>query len=166
MLFRSRYVLPVFVPLCVAAGAGVVAMYERRRAAVVVLMAWQVVASAIAHPDYFPCFNELAGRDPSRFLIDSNLDWGQDMLRLSKALGKRKVQHVGIALFTNCDFDALHIPQRHGLNGFVPENGWIAISEHLYRMDGTRGAWWWLRDHPYQRVGKSIRVYNIASAPR
>jgi 4-amino-4-deoxy-L-arabinose transferase-like glycosyltransferase len=161
-----RYVLPVFVPLSVAAGAGVVAMWERRRAAAAVLLAWQLIASAVAHPDYFPYFNELAGPDPSRFLIDSNLDWGQDMLRLSKVLRESSVKHVGVALFTNSNLDALHLPPRHGLNGFVPESGLFAISEHLYRMDGTRGAWRWMKDRPYQRVGKSIRLYNITGAPR
>ena len=124
------------------------------------------MASAAAHPDYFPYFNELAGHQPGRFLIDSNLDWGQDMLRLSSALRKRNVQQVGTALFTNCDFDALHFPPHHGLNGYAPENGWLAISEHLYRMDGTRGAWWWLKDRPYWLVGKSIRLYNITAVPR
>jgi hypothetical protein len=88
------------------------------------------------------------------------------MLRLSRALREKNVKHAGIALFTNSNLDALGFPPRHGLNGFVPESGTLAISEHLYRMGGTRGAWWWLRDRPYQRVGKSIRLYDISGAPR
>ena len=85
---------------------------------------------------------------------------------MSKALRHRRVEHLGIALFTNANIRALHLPPSHGLNGYVPETGWMAISEHMYQMDGTRGAWWWLKDKPYLRVGKSIRLYNITGVPR
>ena len=161
-----RYVLPVFAPLSVAAGAGLVAMWERRRAAAVVLIAWQLLASIGAHPDYFPYFNELAGRDPSLFLIDSNLDWGQDMMRLSAELRKRNVSHVGIALFTTADLGAFGFPPWHRLNAWVPERGWIAVSNHAYRMERTRGGWSWLRHEPYYLVGKSIRLYELTGARR
>jgi len=33
-------------------------------------------------------------------------------------------------------------------------------------MGAARGAWWWLKDKPYHRVGKSIRLYNITGVPR
>ena len=39
------------------------------------------VDGIVAHPDYLPWFNGFA-RDPAAILNDSNLDWGQDVLRL------------------------------------------------------------------------------------
>src|SRR6266849_1791724 len=67
-----RYVLPVFVPLSVAGGMALVSALGTRHAAprvvAAVMMCWQVAVSAAAHPDYFPYFNALAGKDPSRYL--------------------------------------------------------------------------------------------------
>src|SRR5262249_44340578 len=67
------------------------------RLAVLVLFAWQVVGSAAAHPDYLAWFNGLAGRHPDRVLLDSNLDWGQDLYRLRDALAARGVASVSLA---------------------------------------------------------------------
>ena len=160
-----RYVLPLFVPLSVAAGVAIAALSTRHAALRVVaalLLCWQVTESARAHPDYFPYFNELAVRDPSRYLVDSNLDWGQDILRLSHVVHQQKIGTMGVALFGNVDLDALHFPPRHRLNAFVPEDGWLAVSDHAYRMEMPRGGWTWLKDRPYRRVGKSIRLYPPA----
>jgi 4-amino-4-deoxy-L-arabinose transferase-like glycosyltransferase len=48
--------------------------------AVGLLLVWLAGSSALAHPHYIPYFNELAGGPENgwRWLIDSNLDWGQD----------------------------------------------------------------------------------------
>jgi hypothetical protein len=155
-----RYVLPLFVPLSVAAGVTLIRLFDRRRAVAALLICWHLGASIVTHPDYFPYFNELAGRDPSRYLIDSNLDWGQDVIRLSKVVHEARIGTIGVAIFGNADLDALHFPQWHRLNAFVPEHGWIAISDHAYRMEMTRGGWWWLQNRPYRRVGRSIRIYR------
>ena len=42
--------------------------------------------------------------------------------------------------------------------------GWIAVSETALALDpGTpKGGYDWLtKDRPYERIGKSIRLYNI-----
>jgi hypothetical protein len=162
-----RYVLPLFVPLSVAGGAAVTALFEKRGAALrviaVVLIAWHLGASIVAHPDYFPYFNELAGGEPSRYLIDSNLDWGQDAFRLAKTARHLKIPRLGVAYFGNADLDAVHLPPHYRLTPDRPATGWIAVSEHLYRMDGTSGGWSWLNGRPYQMVGKSIRLYYIGN---
>ncbi len=160
-----RYVLPIYVPLCVAGGVVIVSLLDKksmwlRRLAIGVL-AWQLGASALAHPDYFPYFNAFAGSDPSRYLIDSNLDWGQDVLRLAHVTRKLKIQRLGIALFAPADLDALHLPERYPLNSRTPDRGWVAISDHPYRLYGTRGEWLWLHGRPYRMVGKSIRLYYV-----
>jgi hypothetical protein len=149
-----RYVLPVFVPLSIAAAA--VAMHLKRPIAIA-LIAWHCAASVLAHPDYFPYFNEVAGRDPSRYLGDSNLDWGQDILRLADAVGDER---VGVFVMGLNDLKA------HGINAyqpnpFVPVNGTVAVSDHGYRMLRAEGGWWWLVNQPYQRIGKSIRLYRL-----
>lgn len=149
-----RYVLPVFVPLSIAAAA--VVMHLKRPIAIA-LVVWHCVASIVAHPDYFPYFNELAGRDPSRYLIDSNLEWGQDVLRLADAVGSER---VGVHIM------GLNDLRTHGINAyqpnpFVPVNGPVAVGEHSYRMLRAEGGWWWLVHQPYRRIGKSIRLYDL-----
>lgn len=160
-----RYVLPIYGPLCVAGGVAMVGLFEKKRLwlrrLTIGLLVWQLGASALAHPDYFPYFNAFAGSDPSRCLIDSNLDWGQDVLRLAHLTHELKIKRLGIALFANADLDALHLPERYPLNSREPDRGWVAISDHLYRMYGTHGEWRWLHGRPYRMVGKSIRLYYV-----
>jgi hypothetical protein len=151
-----RYVLPLYVPLSLAAAIALERLFAWKRVIALIVIVWHVGASVRATPDYFPYFNELAGSDPSRYLIDSNLDWGQDILRLSQVV----YRPIGISLFGNVDLDALPFPPYHRLNAFVPEKGWIAISDHAYRIEMRRGGWSWLRNRPYRRVGKSIRLYH------
>ena len=84
-----RYLLPIYPFLfvwigCVWAGA------PGRRGAIAfaAVAAYYVGAVALVHPNHLSFFNVLAG-GPSgghRFLVDSNLDWGQDLYRLKPAL--------------------------------------------------------------------------------
>lgn len=152
-----RYVLPLYVPLVLAAAAVVT-----KHKLAMLLVAAQIVVSAFAHPDYFPYFNVIAGRDPSWFLIDSNLDWGQDALRLRAALRREHIDEVGLSLFGPADYDALHFPRHHDISPWTPAHGWIAVSDYSYRMTRTKdGGWLWLDGKPYRRVGKSIRLYDL-----
>lgn len=160
-----RYVLPAYVPLTIAAAAAALAMLhhanQRVRIAAVVLLAWQCLASAAAHPDYFPYFNELAGREPGRFLVDSNLDWGQDVLRLREVLREEKVDKIGVSLAGLHDYNRLGFPPWYFVEAGIPTQGWIAVSEHVFRISAPDGGWWWLRGRDYRRIGKSIRLYYV-----
>jgi 4-amino-4-deoxy-L-arabinose transferase-like glycosyltransferase len=159
-----RYILPIFIPLTMTVAAGTAAMLRSSRKFMVLaalLLGSYAVASAAAHPDYFPYFNAFAGRDPSRYLIDSNLDWSQDLLRLRSELEKLRVDRVGLFLMGAGDYRALHFPPDCAIDPFAPATGWVAVSDHVYRMEGTRGGWWWLADLPFRRVGKSIRLYHV-----
>ena len=92
-----RYVLHVYPLLSLAAGYAVSEwMVKRgsraRQALVAVLVAAALVESWRAHPDYLPYFNALAGNAPERFQGDSDLDWGQDLGRLSRRLRELGVE--------------------------------------------------------------------------
>jgi len=151
-----RHVLPLYAPLAVAGAAGALA-FKRKWIAVALFM-WHTGASVIAGRDAFPYFNEAAGRHPERFLLDSNLDWGQDALRLKRVLREKKVDRVGLAVLGWHDWDALGYPPHYALQRDVPSQGWVAVSEHLLGL--ARGAPW-LEGRRYERVGTSIRLYHI-----
>ncbi len=65
------------------------------------LFAWQCVEIAAAAPHYLSYFNEVAGGAGGgpRYLLDSNVDWGQDLPALSKELERMEVEEVGLLYF-------------------------------------------------------------------
>ena len=104
-----RYVLPIF-PFWFVSVSRVAALIEPRRrilAALIVLpLVWNIARCGWIHPDHLAYFNELVGgpKNGYRHLIDSNLDWGQDLLQLETWLKKnRPRERVGLAYFGNVD---------------------------------------------------------------
>ncbi|MGZ7041362.1 MAG: glycosyltransferase family 39 protein, partial [Thermoanaerobaculia bacterium] len=86
-----RHILPVYSGLTVVAGFATVTLWRRSReafsrAALAALLLWLVLGTARAHPDYLAWFNEAAGEHPEAIVVDSNLDWGQDVFRLRRAV--------------------------------------------------------------------------------
>lgn len=159
-----RYILPIYVPLSIAAAIAVLAMlHDRRRfvrVAASVLLSCHLIASIAAHPDYLAYFNIAASPDPSRYLIDSNLDWGQDVLRLRNEVRRLKVDSLGVAVFGPADFARLGFPPTFHADADVPTHGWIAVSDQSYRWSRPYGGWRWLDPKKCHRVGKSIRLCN------
>ena len=183
-----RHVLPIFPFLAVAAGYGlahgfsvlgvtgqVVGRAGWRRIALpalaVVLLSWHLADSVTAHPDYLAWFNGLAGRQPDRILLDSDLDWGQDGLRLRTELQRLGVREFSLAYHGSADLRELGLPPFHPLPPFQPTSGWIAISEFRLKVGGTAaaqiGGYRWLEQYqPAAMAGRSIRIYYIpAQAP-
>src|SRR5262249_26468993 len=105
-----RHVLPIYLAISLVAGAAAVwlldpARTRNYRIAAGVLGAWLAVSSLISHPDYLPYFNELAGSHPENILVDSDLDWGQDIKRLGKRVNQLGVKELtfGSRLFADLE---------------------------------------------------------------
>ena len=164
-----RHILPMYPLLAVSAGLGTMVLWNaaRSRIAVGALLAWQIVGSAAAHPDYLAWFNELAGRHPDRILLDSNLDWGQDLYRLRDALAARHVESISLAYLGVADPARQGLPPAGPLPPDRPTSGWVAISEMwLKDVPGGGHAYAWLRDdEPVARVGRSILLYDLPPRP-
>jgi hypothetical protein len=80
-----RHLLPIYPALFIGCGSVAVLLQRHRHtifaAAVGILLSWQIGASLAVRPNYLAYFNEIAG-GPSRgyeHLVDSSLDWGQDL---------------------------------------------------------------------------------------
>ncbi len=158
-----RYVLPFYVPFAIASAAAFLAMLHASRmsaAVAIALLVCHLGASAFAHPDYFPYFNLFAGRDPSRYLIDSNIDWGQDILRLRSVVRRQHIPSLTLDLMGPADLAALGFPTTYQISMWTRSHGWIAISDHARQMMQQQGALRWL-PQPARRVGKSISLYYI-----
>lgn len=90
-----RHLLPITPLLAIAAGGfwppseeAVAPGGRWRRGVVGLLLVWLIVGTVCAAPHFLGYFNELVGgwRNGHLHLADSNLDWGQDLLRLEKRL--------------------------------------------------------------------------------
>jgi 4-amino-4-deoxy-L-arabinose transferase-like glycosyltransferase len=157
-----RHILPIYAPLAILAAVAI-----RVRWINAVLIAWLVIGSAFAHPDYLPWFNAFAGREPHRVLNDSNLDWGQDVLRLVRLARDERIPSITTSLASFAPLDRIGLPPRSELQALQPVRGWVAISEfnlaYGRSLDPEIRQWLdgLLAGRPYRRVGKSIRLYYI-----
>ncbi len=84
-----RHILPLYPVLYI--GAGAVALGFRRRGVALVtaiLLAGQAMVSLAIRPDYLAYFNPLLGGPAHAYehLVDSSLDWGQDLPGLKRWL--------------------------------------------------------------------------------
>jgi 4-amino-4-deoxy-L-arabinose transferase-like glycosyltransferase len=159
----ARYVLPLYVPLALAAAIAATSARNRiARAVVAALVVAQIAVSIAAHPDYVAYFNALAGRTPSRWLIDSNLEWGQDARRLADTCRTLRVDRLKLSIMSIADLDVLGFPPREVINPGLETRGWIAVGEQSYRVSqASLGGRIWLDALPYRRVGTSIRLYHV-----
>ncbi|MGD8894506.1 MAG: glycosyltransferase family 39 protein [Acidobacteriota bacterium] len=104
-----RHLLPVLPFLFVAAGEAAGALIRWRRpvgvAVVGLLGAWYAAGTLSNHPYHLAYFNEAAGGPANGWtiLVDSNLDWGQDLKRLKAWMSARGVGKVKLSYFGSAD---------------------------------------------------------------
>jgi hypothetical protein len=167
-----RHILAIYPLLALAAGAGLVEILRRYPlrswpgVAMAVLLAALTIESASAQPDNLAYFNLLAGHSPERILADSDLDWGQDLKRLSDRLADLGVKQLAIAYFGTADLEKSHLPPFRGLGGTDHTTGWIALSVRALAVDCARdGGYCWLKQYtPVARVGRSILLFHITGS--
>jgi hypothetical protein len=172
-----RHILVIYPMLSMVAGLGAASLLQtagRRRVAQALsagLLLWQTLSSALAHPDYLAYFNEFVRGDPERVLAESDLDWGQDLQRLSDKLKALGVKEVSLAYFGTADIARHGLPAVKPLTPYVPATGWVAVSAHILMIEApfmqaqtmsTGSPLWWLEsEKPVARAGKSINLYNV-----
>ncbi len=113
----ARHILPMYPFLSVLIGGAALALARSdwRWACVVgVLLAWHVVSSARAYPNYLAYSNEFWGgpSNTHKYLTDSNTDWGQQLKAVKKYLDNREVKDCWFAYFVepSIHFSAYGIP--------------------------------------------------------
>ena len=98
-----RYVLPILPPVWVLASSAARMPGCRRAGAVVVVGALVLgVGDHLRHyPHSLSYFNQYAGGPANghHYLADSNIDWGQDLIRLRNYLRQKNIRHVYMAYF-------------------------------------------------------------------
>jgi len=92
-----RHILPTYPAVYILAGAAACWFNAPRRiaagAALAACLLWFSVESLTIRPHYLAYFNQLAGGPPHayRHLVDSSLDWGQDLPGLKRWLDRHQL---------------------------------------------------------------------------
>jgi 4-amino-4-deoxy-L-arabinose transferase-like glycosyltransferase len=171
-----RHVLPVYIGFSIVAAVGAARLLEMARAqrkwagwTLAALLCWLVATSAFTHPDYLPYFNALAGDEPEKIVVDSDLDWGQDMKRLGKRLQEAGARQVAFHPFIVAYLEAAHsFPPIQPMDPENPSPGWNAVS--LTMLKATRlGLFrerpeirlWPEQIKPTERVGKGVLLWHF-----
>ena len=173
-----RHVMPIFAFLSILAAVGAVRLWNWRPArahashtgshmalwsgpaAMVIMLAWFIVSSARAHPDYLSYFNELGGSNPGYILVISDLDWGQDLARLATYLREHQVKHISIAYSGVYDPDALGLPETEHVDCGAMPVGWIAMEVRRARLYPECFPWL-SQQNPITTVGKTMLIYYV-----
>lgn len=97
-----RHILPIYPFLIVfVASMGVAWTPPLARGTLVALLIWHVGGTLLVHPRYLTFFNELAGGPGNgwKHLVDSNLDWGQDLPALRRWMDAERVPKIWLSYF-------------------------------------------------------------------
>jgi hypothetical protein len=124
-----RYILPIFPLIFLAAGSLVHNFKSKKWKTVTFIIAVAYIVPAIfVYPNYLSYFNVIAGgsKNGHKWLIDSNLDWGQDLPALKKYMIKNDIDEIKLGYFGRVD------PHIYGIKYSLPnrdlEPGIYAIS--------------------------------------
>jgi len=173
-----RYILPVYPFIFVMIGS-LASQGVRIRALICVLAVWHLLATVLIAPHYLAYFNEIGGGAGNgyKYLVDSNIDWGQDLKELKKYMEKNNIPRVSLSYFGS---DA---PERYGIAydwlpsfvltnhepGSVPQLNLqqpLAISVtnlHGTQLDDKAQFKWLLQHEPVAKLGYSIFIYDLAA---
>jgi hypothetical protein len=161
-----RYVLPALPFALVGLSKVAEVQSHRARGLVVILAGWSVLSSALVFPHSLAYFNEAAG-GPSHgdaHLIDSNLDWGQDLLRFKRWLdahGEARPLHLAYEHLVDYRLAGLPDLPRPPVDPADLTPGYYALDIQSLRA-GRFG--YFLRLRPTDRIGYTIRVYRVTQA--
>jgi hypothetical protein len=176
-----RHLLPIYPFLYIAIGAGLFQVFpaaSRRRATIGagLILGLLIVESCITFPNHLAFFNLFCGgvKNGPMYLLESNIDWGQDLKKLRAFLKPYGNAPVCLEYFGNADLEYYGfssvggIPWTNDASGRERINCIAAISVNLlYGLYVDGDVFSWLRDRkPLARVGGSIYVYDLRKEPR
>jgi Tfp pilus assembly protein PilF len=183
-----RHILPVFPLVFVLCGGVAARLWETRRrllrGGIVLLGGWVFLSCFKTFPDYLAFFNELAGgpRNGHQILLESNLDWGQDLKGLKRWMDGNGAKEIQFLYF---GFHDARAPRYYGINAIYLPGSWVADSDisnqerplppliaisanHLYEYFLQRGEKDFVKSlrrvEPVALIGYSIAIYNMNAA--
>ncbi len=127
----------------------------------IALLVWHIGESWHAHPDYLAYFNSLARGREHQVLGDSNLDWGQDLGRLSRHVRAQRIEKLSLRYFGTTSPEAVGLRNSTAFGPRDRPRGWVASSvTHLQGLYEPKFPWLEGRK-PHAKIGKSIWLFHI-----
>ena len=175
-----RYILPIYPFIFVLIGKIMTIKTSRKlvKLLICLIIFWYIYGSINTYPHYLAYFNEsiLGPKNGYKYLVDSNLDWGQDLKGLKKYMEKNNIDKIYLSYF------GTDLPERYGIKYIwlpspppfaevsmenrvsSPIKGLIAISatnlQGVYFYD--KNIYTWLKNYkPIAMIGYSIFIYDI-----
>lgn len=132
----------------------------------VILIFWHIWSTIFAWPYFLSYFNNLIGSENGyKYVVDSNVDWGQDLKRLAKFVANNHISQIKV------DYFGSGSPEYYLGDAFIPwqsnrgkTTGWLAISATVYQTskEHPETSYAWLDNYkPVTIIGNSILVFNI-----
>jgi hypothetical protein len=172
-----RHLLPVVPLVLMVATLGATKLFERARVVIFVLLAFWLFEFARAYPHNLAFFNQFVGgpRNGYKYLVDSNLDWGQDLKPLKRWMDAQGVEQIALAYFGTADpaYYGIRCTNLPGtvfyLENFISSPqlpGYVAVSatvlQGVYLSEAGRQFYRPLLDRaPAAQIGYSIFVYWV-----
>lgn len=174
-----RHVMPLYPFWFMLCAGGAVFLVKKLRpgfqvAAFAVLLflgIWTMVTNLRAFPSYLAYFNEIVGgpRKGYLYMVDSNLDWGQDLRRLVSFINERRIPVMKIDYFGGGDPKYYLGPKYVKWSSNRGEtNGWLAVSatyfqnsKYYAKVQGEKDYTWLEKEQPVAIIGGSILVYDL-----
>jgi len=168
-----RHLLPIYMPMFLIAGGSAILVRRARRFKwlIVILLFILLSDNILIYPDYISYFSSVAGGPSNgyRHLVDSSLDWGQDLKELKLWLKKEHpdINQVYISYFGSNDLDVYKMKQRRllcdleqkSLSLFKLEKGTYCISATMLQMVYFQDVVDWNADHE-KEFRKHQRCFN------
>ncbi len=141
---------------------------------VAILFIWAIISVVSVQPSFLAYFNGIAGGPNGgyKFVVDSNLDWGQDILRLAQFIEKNNIKEIKMDYFSGAPVEYyIKTVKIESFNREIPQKGWLAVSatilmgackDNKIPCTYNERAYTWLDQYkPIAKIGYSIFVYDI-----
>ncbi len=177
MNIGHRHLLPIYAPVFVLAAVGAVRMFEAGggwRILAAILLCLHVGVGVRAWPDYLAYFNLFSGGKAAgyRHLVDSSLDWGQDLPGLKRWLEKHAEEIAGrpvyLAYFGTADPHYYGIRAENLLDFESPGRKFRALLPGVYCLSatylqglyvfGAAGPWTAAKEKMWREFRKPVRA--------
>jgi putative flippase GtrA len=166
-----RHILPAFPFLYVLIGGAAAYLVSRFRRAVwviVPLILWLVFGTLLSFPNYLAYFNEiqtLTGLEKYEIFIDSNLDWGQNLIRLADFVKETGIEKIKVNYWLDADPTRAYLPEAIDWGGgFDSTIEWYAVGSTQFQFAKMQkeDPFLFLRSkEPVKIVSDGILVYRI-----